>query len=228
MTWRALGYGIKLGTDFFYMPILLLIYRGFHNDSNATWLILCQTCWRIVARGTWVALLFWARQVYFLLSDGFESLFASVFTSLTLSFLSFSIHTHPQTISDTFYRISEAKHFSCGRRACGPAEVSRPKRLWQMLCFVGCPQGDSLRTSIQLDFGDGIKITYSNLSRTDDGIKHIYRTTGIYRVTASAENRQGSDSSTLFLHITSMWITEIITHSCSSAWSMNFTLPHRG
>uniref|UniRef100_A0A4W6D0J1 Sortilin related VPS10 domain containing receptor 3b n=1 Tax=Lates calcarifer TaxID=8187 RepID=A0A4W6D0J1_LATCA len=63
--------------------------------------------------------------------------------------------------------------------------------------------GDSLRTSIQLDFGDGIKITYSNLSRTDDGIKHIYRTTGIYRVTASAENSQGSDSSTLFLHITS-------------------------
>ncbi|KAM7408583.1 hypothetical protein PAMA_002346 [Pampus argenteus] len=64
-------------------------------------------------------------------------------------------------------------------------------------------KGDSLRTSIQLDFGDGIKITYSNLSRTDDGIKHIYRTTGIYRVTASAENSHGSDSSTLFLHITS-------------------------
>uniref|UniRef100_A0A671VPD2 Sortilin related VPS10 domain containing receptor 3b n=1 Tax=Sparus aurata TaxID=8175 RepID=A0A671VPD2_SPAAU len=59
------------------------------------------------------------------------------------------------------------------------------------------------RTSIALDFGDGIKITYSNLSRTDDGIKHIYRTTGIYRVTASAENGQGSDSITLFLHITS-------------------------
>uniref|UniRef100_A0A8C3AQQ8 Sortilin related VPS10 domain containing receptor 3b n=1 Tax=Cyclopterus lumpus TaxID=8103 RepID=A0A8C3AQQ8_CYCLU len=63
--------------------------------------------------------------------------------------------------------------------------------------------GDSLRTSIQLDFGDGIKITYSNLSRTDDGINHVYRTTGIYRVTAYAENNQGSDSSTLFLHITS-------------------------
>ncbi|GLD65155.1 VPS10 domain-containing receptor SorCS3-like protein, partial [Lates japonicus] len=69
--------------------------------------------------------------------------------------------------------------------------------------MVYLDDGDSLRTSIQLDFGDGIKITYSNLSRTDDGIKHIYRTTGIYRVTASAENSQGSDSSTLFLHITS-------------------------
>lgn len=64
-------------------------------------------------------------------------------------------------------------------------------------------QGDSLKTSIQLDFGDGIKIIYSNLSRTDDGIRHIYRATGIYRVTASAENEQGSDSSMLFLHITS-------------------------
>ncbi|XP_034008056.1 VPS10 domain-containing receptor SorCS3 [Trematomus bernacchii] len=63
--------------------------------------------------------------------------------------------------------------------------------------------GDSLRTSIQLDFGDGIKIIYSNLSRTDDGISHIYRATGIYRVTAMAENSQGSDSSILFLHITS-------------------------
>ncbi|KAM9364971.1 VPS10 domain-containing receptor SorCS3 [Pholidichthys leucotaenia] len=69
--------------------------------------------------------------------------------------------------------------------------------------MIHLEDGDSQRTSIQLDFGDGIKITYSNLSRTDDGIKHIYRTTGIYRVMASAENSQGSDSSTLFLHITS-------------------------
>uniref|UniRef100_A0A3Q3MYC9 Sortilin related VPS10 domain containing receptor 3b n=1 Tax=Mastacembelus armatus TaxID=205130 RepID=A0A3Q3MYC9_9TELE len=69
--------------------------------------------------------------------------------------------------------------------------------------LVHLEDGDSLRTSIQLDFGDGIKITYSNLSRADDGIKHIYRTTGIYRVTASAENSQGSDSCTVFLHITS-------------------------
>ncbi|XP_058508169.1 VPS10 domain-containing receptor SorCS3 [Solea solea] len=69
--------------------------------------------------------------------------------------------------------------------------------------MVYLDDGGSLGTSIHLDFGDGIKIIYSNLSRTDDGIKHIYRTTGIYRVTASAENSQGSDSSTLFLHITS-------------------------
>uniref|UniRef100_A0A8C6LND5 Sortilin related VPS10 domain containing receptor 3 n=1 Tax=Nothobranchius furzeri TaxID=105023 RepID=A0A8C6LND5_NOTFU len=93
-----------------------------------------------------------------------------------------------------------------------------PKRV---ACHPRAPRGLQLTTGngelsatvqsnvtfmIRLDyvnFGDGIKITYSNLSRTDDGIKHIYRMTGIYRVTASAENNQGSDSSTLFLHITS-------------------------
>nr|XP_020486526.1 VPS10 domain-containing receptor SorCS3-like [Labrus bergylta] len=104
--------------------------------------------------------------------------------------------------------------YSPRRQACRP----RPPRGLRLSTSVGelsasvgsnvtfmvyLDDGDSLRTSIQLDFGDGIKITYSNLSRTDDGIKHIYRTTGIYRVTASAENSQGSDSSTLFLHITS-------------------------
>lgn len=65
------------------------------------------------------------------------------------------------------------------------------------------PQGDSLRTSVQLDFGDGIRITYSNLSRADDGIQHAYRATGIYRVTAAAENSLGSDSCVLYLHIIS-------------------------
>lgn len=89
-------------------------------------------------------------------------------------------------------------------------------------------QGDSLKTSIQLDFGDGIKITYSNLSRTNDGIRHIYRATGIYRVTASAENEEGSDSSMLFLHITSTAKKKnknqhIVTHPCSSADSLNLS-----
>ncbi|XP_032409521.1 VPS10 domain-containing receptor SorCS3 isoform X1 [Xiphophorus hellerii] len=69
--------------------------------------------------------------------------------------------------------------------------------------MIHLDNGESPSTSIQLDFGDGIKITYSNLSRTDDGIKHIYRKTGIYRVIATAENNLGSDSSALFLHITS-------------------------
>uniref|UniRef100_A0AAV2JPK1 PKD domain-containing protein n=1 Tax=Knipowitschia caucasica TaxID=637954 RepID=A0AAV2JPK1_KNICA len=69
--------------------------------------------------------------------------------------------------------------------------------------MVQLEDGDAQRTTMQLDFGDGIRITYSNLSRTNDGIKHIYRATGIYRVTAHAQNSQGADSSALFLHITS-------------------------
>lgn len=104
---------------------------------------------------------------------------------------------------------------------CGPRAVFWLKPSWQMPCFTSCPQGDSLRTNIQLDFGDGIKVTYANLSRMDDGIKHVYRTTGIYRVTARAENSQGSDSSTLFLHVTSTWIWNIIPHPHRSSLSLN-------
>uniref|UniRef100_A0A674CPK0 Sortilin related VPS10 domain containing receptor 3b n=1 Tax=Salmo trutta TaxID=8032 RepID=A0A674CPK0_SALTR len=62
--------------------------------------------------------------------------------------------------------------------------------------------GNSLWTYIQLDFGDGITVMY-NLSRRGDGIKHSYRAPGIFRVTAHAENSQGYDSSSIFLHITS-------------------------
>lgn len=109
----------------------------------------------------------------------------------------------------------------CGFTPLGfdPLEVFWLKLKWQRPRLTTCPQGDSLRTSIQLDFGDGIKITYSNLSRTDDGIKHVYRTTGIYRVMATAENSQGSVSSTLFLHITSMWIGN---RTCSSSQNKLF------
>lgn len=63
-------------------------------------------------------------------------------------------------------------------------------------------QGDSLRTNIQLDFGDGTAVSYSNLSWTEEGIKHIYKSAGIFRVTALAENTLGYDSTTLFLHVT--------------------------
>lgn len=68
-------------------------------------------------------------------------------------------------------------------------------------------QGDSLRTNIQLDFGDGTAVSYSNLSWTEEGIKHVYRSAGIFRVTALAENTLGYDSVTLYLHIT-----------CKSSW----------
>uniref|UniRef100_A0A4W6D0J2 Sortilin related VPS10 domain containing receptor 3b n=1 Tax=Lates calcarifer TaxID=8187 RepID=A0A4W6D0J2_LATCA len=95
--------------------------------------------------------------------------------------------------------------YSPRRQACRP-RPPRGLRLSTSQGELSSTVGSNVTFMVYLDdvnFGDGIKITYSNLSRTDDGIKHIYRTTGIYRVTASAENSQGSDSSTLFLHITS-------------------------
>lgn len=63
-------------------------------------------------------------------------------------------------------------------------------------------QGDGARTSITLDFGDGHALTYSNVSSIEDGIKHVYKAVGIYRVTATGENSLGSETATLFLHVT--------------------------
>uniref|UniRef100_A0A8C2EPK5 Sortilin related VPS10 domain containing receptor 3b n=1 Tax=Cyprinus carpio TaxID=7962 RepID=A0A8C2EPK5_CYPCA len=56
---------------------------------------------------------------------------------------------------------------------------------------------------LHVDFGDGISVSYSNISRLGDSITHMYRVAGIFRVTACAQNSQGSDSSFLYLHITS-------------------------
>lgn len=64
------------------------------------------------------------------------------------------------------------------------------------------PQGDGSKTSITVDFGDGNAFTYSNVSSIEDGIKHIYKNVGIYRVSATAENSLGSETVLLFLHIT--------------------------
>ncbi len=63
-------------------------------------------------------------------------------------------------------------------------------------------QGDGVRTSITLDFGDGHALTYSNVSSIEDGIKHVYKTVGIYRVTATGENSLGSETAVLYLHVT--------------------------
>nr|XP_057942775.1 VPS10 domain-containing receptor SorCS3-like [Doryrhamphus excisus] len=68
--------------------------------------------------------------------------------------------------------------------------------------LVHLDEGDSIQTNIQLDFGDGIAVSYSNLSWAEEGIKHVYKTAGIFRVTALAENSLGYDTTTLYLHIT--------------------------
>ncbi|XP_070636900.1 VPS10 domain-containing receptor SorCS3 isoform X3 [Bos indicus] len=62
-------------------------------------------------------------------------------------------------------------------------------------------EGDLQRTNIQLDFGDGIAVSYANFSPIEDGIKHVYKSAGIFQVTAYAENNLGSDTAVLFLHV---------------------------
>ncbi|KAB1270765.1 VPS10 domain-containing receptor SorCS3 [Camelus dromedarius] len=62
-------------------------------------------------------------------------------------------------------------------------------------------EGDLQRTNIQLDFGDGIAVSYANFSPIEDGIKHVYKSAGIFQVTAYAENSLGSDTAVLFLHV---------------------------
>ncbi|XP_056109516.1 VPS10 domain-containing receptor SorCS1 isoform X3 [Rhinichthys klamathensis goyatoka] len=69
--------------------------------------------------------------------------------------------------------------------------------------LVFLEEGDGSKTSITVDFGDGNAFTYSNVSSIEDGIKHIYKNVGIYRVSATAENSLGSETVLLFLHITS-------------------------
>ncbi|KAI4833209.1 hypothetical protein KUCAC02_016123, partial [Chaenocephalus aceratus] len=68
--------------------------------------------------------------------------------------------------------------------------------------LVFLEEGDGARTSITLDFGDGHALTYSNVSSIEDGIKHVYKAVGIYRVTATGENILGSETVMLYLHVT--------------------------
>lgn len=67
-------------------------------------------------------------------------------------------------------------------------------------------QGDLQRTNIQLDFGDGIAVSYANFSPVEDGIRHVYKSAGIFQVTAYAENSLGSDTAVLFLHVVCEYI----------------------
>ncbi|XP_045147359.1 VPS10 domain-containing receptor SorCS1, partial [Echinops telfairi] len=68
--------------------------------------------------------------------------------------------------------------------------------------MVQLEEGDVQRTLIQVDFGDGITVSYVNLSSMEDGIKHVYQNVGIFRVTVQVDNSLGSDSAVLYLHVT--------------------------
>uniref|UniRef100_A0A7M4F0H0 Sortilin related VPS10 domain containing receptor 3 n=1 Tax=Crocodylus porosus TaxID=8502 RepID=A0A7M4F0H0_CROPO len=58
-----------------------------------------------------------------------------------------------------------------------------------------------LMDEVHLDFGDGIAVSYANFSPIEDGIRHVYKSAGIFQVTAYAENSLGSDTAVLFLHV---------------------------
>ena len=69
---------------------------------------------------------------------------------------------------------------------------------------------DCHRDSIQVDFGDGIAVSYVNLSSMEDGIKHVYHNVGIFRVTVQVDNSLGSDSAVLYLHVTCMLLLLLV------------------
>ncbi|KAL2102387.1 hypothetical protein ACEWY4_001555 [Coilia grayii] len=68
--------------------------------------------------------------------------------------------------------------------------------------MVFLEEGCGSRTSIMLDFGNGNTISYSNISTVEDGIRHVYRSVGIYRVAATARNDLGAETVLLYLHVT--------------------------
>ncbi|KPP60002.1 hypothetical protein Z043_122029, partial [Scleropages formosus] len=73
--------------------------------------------------------------------------------------------------------------------------------------LVFLEEGDGSKTSIMVDFGDGNAITYSNLSSIEDGIKHVYRNVGIYKVSATGENSLGSETVVLYLHLEHIYLS---------------------
>ncbi|CAB1312673.1 unnamed protein product [Coregonus sp. 'balchen'] len=68
--------------------------------------------------------------------------------------------------------------------------------------LVFLEEGDGSITSITVDFGDGMAISYANISSIEDGVKHIYSKVGIYQVAATALNSLGSERVLLYLHVT--------------------------
>lgn len=82
-----------------------------------------------------------------------------------------------------------------------------------------------MRTSITVDFGDGHALTYSNVSSMEDGIKHIYKSVGIYRVMATAENSLGSETATLYLHVTCEAARSSHTPLCAGSDKSLFSFP---
>uniref|UniRef100_A0A8D1DEJ1 VPS10 domain-containing receptor SorCS1 n=1 Tax=Sus scrofa TaxID=9823 RepID=A0A8D1DEJ1_PIG len=86
-----------------------------------------------------------------------------------------------------------------------PGKAPRGLRIVTADGKLTAEQGHNVTLMVQLeevDFGDGIAVSYVNLSSTEDGIKHVYHNVGIFRVTVQVDNSLGSDSAVLYLHVT--------------------------
>lgn len=112
---------------------------------------------------------------------------------------SMSDHSDNQSVGHHCTSFSKKSKVSCASEVQYNPSQSETCRLPESVCPL---QGDGARTSITLDFGDGHALTYSNVSSIEDGIKHIYKAVGIYRVTATGENSLGSETAMLYLHVT--------------------------
>lgn len=79
-----------------------------------------------------------------------------------------------------------------------------------------------------MDFGDGIAVSYVNLSSMEDGIRHVYHNVGIFRVTVRVDNSLGSDSAVLYLHVTCMLLLLLIYDIIEILWpfKVEYTIPY--
>uniref|UniRef100_A0A670XYF9 VPS10 domain-containing receptor SorCS2 n=1 Tax=Pseudonaja textilis TaxID=8673 RepID=A0A670XYF9_PSETE len=62
-------------------------------------------------------------------------------------------------------------------------------------------QGDTLNTKYQVNFGDGIKANYINLTLTGETFQHHYENPGVYHVSVVAKNAAGQDEAVIFIQV---------------------------
>ncbi|XP_034267610.1 VPS10 domain-containing receptor SorCS2 isoform X1 [Pantherophis guttatus] len=62
-------------------------------------------------------------------------------------------------------------------------------------------QGDTLNTKYQVNFGDGIKANYMNLTLIGETFQHHYENPGVYHVSVVAKNAAGQDEAVIFIQV---------------------------
>ncbi|KAL7984657.1 hypothetical protein Chor_003227, partial [Crotalus horridus] len=62
-------------------------------------------------------------------------------------------------------------------------------------------QGDTLNTKYQVNFGDGMKANYMNLTLIGETFQHHYENPGVYHVSVVAKNAAGQDEAVIFIQV---------------------------